>query len=108
MNPSAFIVVAFLCADNETEALCNVGILLFLLNHQASLPPQGEHGGKEGELLHVGVDVVEPELVHRQEGPGSSYAGAAVHQNRACFLVWLSVDLLQGVCLMDHIQKHPG
>ena len=65
------------------ETLCNVGILLFLLNHKAPLPPQGEHGGKDGELLHVGVDVVEPELVHRQEGSGPSHSGAAVHQNRA-------------------------
>ena len=83
VNPSAFfIVVPFLCANDKTETLCNVGILLFLLNHKAPLPPQGEHGGKDGELLHVGVHVVEPELVHRQEGSGPSHSGAAVHQNR--------------------------
>ena len=99
MNPSAFVVVAFLRADDETEEkaliwhfsefppkperLCDVGILLFLLNHKAALPPQSEHGGEDGELLHVGVDVVEPELVHRQEGSGPSYSSAAVHQDRA-------------------------
>ena len=94
----AFIVVPFLCADDKTEekalhtshffnfspipeTLCDVGILLFLLNHKTPLPPQGEHGGKDGELLHVGVHVVEPELVHRQEGSGPSNSGAAVHQN---------------------------
>ena len=79
MNPSAFVVVAFLRADDETEEkaliwhfsvfkperLCDVGVLLFLLNHKAALPPQGEYGGEDGELLHIGVDVVEPELVHR-------------------------------------------
>ena len=49
---------------NLPEALCNVGILLLLLNHLAPLLPQLKHGGEDGELLDVGVDVVEPELVH--------------------------------------------
>ena len=75
--------LGFLELLTQPETLCNVGILLFLLNHKAPLPPQGEHGGKDGELLHVGVGVVEPELVHRQEGSGPSHSGAAVHQNRA-------------------------
>ena len=64
------------------EALGDVGILFFLLDHQASLPPEGNHGGHDGELVDVGVEVVQPELVHRQEGSGPSHAGAAVHQNR--------------------------
>ena len=46
------------------EALSDVGILLLLLDHQAPLLPQLEHGGEDGELLDLGVDVVEPELVH--------------------------------------------
>ena len=46
------------------EALGNVGILLFLLDHQAPLLPQLKHGGEDGELLDLRVDVVEPELVH--------------------------------------------
>ena len=65
------------------ETLGNVGILFFLLDHQASLPSEGNHRGQDGELVDVGVEVVQPELVHRQEGPGSSHAGAAVHQDRA-------------------------
>ena len=46
------------------EALSDVGILLFLLDHQAPLLPQLKHGGEDGELLDLRVDVVEPELVH--------------------------------------------
>ena len=95
MNPSAFVVVAFLRADDKTEEkaliwhfsvfkpdrLCDVGVLLFLLNHKAALPPQGEHSGKDRELVDLGVDVVEPELVHRQEGSSPSHTGAAVNQD---------------------------
>ena len=65
------------------ETLGNVGVLLFLLDHKAPLPPQSEHSGEDGELLHVGVNVVEPELVHRQEGACSSNSCAAVHQDCA-------------------------
>ena len=68
---------------SEPETLCNVGILLFLLDHKAPLPPEGEHRGKDGEVLHVGVDVVQPELVHRQEGSSSSHSGTAVYQDCA-------------------------
>ena len=67
----------------QPETLCNVGILFFLLNHKAPLPPEGEHRGKDGEVLHVGVDVVQPELVHRQEGSSSSPSGTAVYQDCA-------------------------
>ena len=63
------------------EALGDVGILFFLLDHQASLPPEGNHGGHDGELVDVGVEVVQPELVHRQEGSGSSHTSTAVHQD---------------------------
>ena len=63
------------------EALGDVGILFFLLDHQASLPPEGNHGGHDGELIDVGVEVVQPELVHRQEGSGSSHTSTAVHQD---------------------------
>ena len=46
------------------EALGNVGILFPLLDHQASLPPECNHGGQDGELVDVGVEVVQPELVN--------------------------------------------
>ena len=59
----------------------NVSVLLFLLNHQASLLPQFEHSGIEGKLSDVGVDVVEPELVHRQERSGSPNSCTAVDQD---------------------------
>ena len=73
----------FILLFSEPETLCYVGILLFLLDHKTPLPPEGEHSGEDGELLHARVDVVQPELVHRQEGSSSSHSGAAVHQNRA-------------------------
>ena len=63
------------------ETLGNVGVLLFLLDHEAPLPPQSEHSGEDRELLDVGVDVVEPELVHGQEGARPSNSCAAVHQD---------------------------
>ena len=63
------------------ETLGNVGILFFLLDHQASLPSEGNHRGQDGELVDVGVEVVQPELVHRQEGSGPSHSSAAVHQD---------------------------
>ena len=63
------------------EAFGNVGILFLLLNHQASLLPQLKHGGEDRELSDVGVDVVEPELVHRQERSGSPNSCAAVDQD---------------------------
>ena len=63
------------------EAFGNVGILFLLLNHQASLLPQLKDSGKDRELSYVGVDVVEPELVHRQERSGSSNPGTAVDQD---------------------------
>ena len=62
------------------ETFCNVSVLLFLLNHQASLLPHLEHSGIEGKLPDVGVDVVEPELVHRQERSGSSYPSTTMDQ----------------------------
>ena len=65
------------------EALGDVGVLLFLLDHQAPLLPQLEHGGEDGELLDLRVDVVEPELVHGQEGACSSNTSTAVDQDSA-------------------------
>ena len=62
------------------EAFGNVGILLLLLNHQASLLPQLKDSGEDRELSNVGVDVVEPELVHRQERSCSSNPSTAVDQ----------------------------
>ena len=62
------------------EALSDVGILLFLLDHQAPLLPQLEHGGEDGELLDLGVNVVEPELVHCQERSSSPNSCTAVDQ----------------------------
>ena len=63
------------------EALGDVGILFFLLDHQTSLPPEGNHGGHDGELVDVGVEVVQPELVHCQEGSSPSHTSTAVHQD---------------------------
>ena len=57
--------------------------MFLLLNHQASLLPQLKDGGEDRELPDVGVDVVEPELVHRQERSSSSYSGTAVDQDSA-------------------------
>ena len=65
----------------QPETLCNVDILLFLLNHEAPLLSEGKHGGKDRELLDVWVDVVEPELVHSQKGPRPSNSCAALHQD---------------------------
>ena len=65
----------------QPETLCNEDILLFLLHHEAPLLPEGKHCGEDGELLDVGVDVVEPELVHGQEGARPSNSCAAVHQD---------------------------
>ena len=62
------------------ETFCNVSILLFLLNHEPPLLPQLEYSGKEGKLSDVGVDVVEPELVHRQERSSSPNSCAALDQ----------------------------
>ena len=64
------------------EALGDVGVLFFLLDHQASLPPEGNHRGHDGELVDVGVEVVQPELVHRNEGPSPSNSSTAVDENR--------------------------
>ena len=84
----------------STQSLClNVDILLFLLNQKTALSPHdGEHSGKDGELLLVRLDVVHPELVHvgvepklvhfviqaelehHQEGSSSSNCSTAVHQ----------------------------
>ena len=65
------------------EAFGNVGILFLLLDHQAPLLPQLKHGGEDRELSNVGVDVVEPELVHRQERSGSPNSCTAVDQDCA-------------------------
>ena len=63
------------------ETFGNVRVLFFLLDHQDSLLPERNHGGQDGELVDVGVEVVEPELVHRQEGSGPSHSSTAVHQD---------------------------
>ena len=63
------------------EAFGNVGILFLLLDHQAPLLPQLKHGGEDGELLDLRVDVVEPELVHGQERSSSSYSSTAVDED---------------------------
>ena len=63
------------------EALGNVGVLFLLLDHQASLPPEGNHSGQDGELVDVGVEEVEPQLVHGQEGSRPSDSSTAVDQD---------------------------
>ena len=63
------------------EALGDVGILLFLLDHQAPLLPQLEHGVLDGQLLHVGVLDVQPELEDGNVGACPPYPGTAVNQN---------------------------
>ena len=62
------------------ETFCNVSVLLFLLDHKTPLLPQLEHSGIKGKLSYVGVDVVEPELVHRQERSSSPNSCTAVDQ----------------------------
>ena len=63
------------------EALGNVGVLFLLLDHQASLSPEGNHSGQDGELVNVGVEEIEPELVHCQEGSRPSDSSTAVDQD---------------------------
>ena len=68
---------------SQPEASGNVSILLLLLNHQATLSSEGKHQGKDREAGHIGVEVVQPELVNCQKGSRSSYSGAAMHQDGA-------------------------
>ena len=46
------------------QTLGNIDVLLFLLNHLTPLPPQRDHNGQDGQLFHLRVEVIEPELVH--------------------------------------------
>ena len=68
---------------NQPEASGNVHILFLLLNHQATLSSEGNHQGEDGELCHIGVEVVEPEFVDGQKGSRSSYTGTTMHQDCA-------------------------
>ena len=49
--------------------------------NQAPHPPECNHCGHDGELLDVGVEEVEPQLVHCQVRSGSSNPGTAVDQD---------------------------
>ena len=94
----SFVVSSFFYADDETEEekdltfcflVCcqpetfgDIGVLLFLLNHQTALPPHSEHGVHDVQLGHLHVEEVQPQLVHCDEGPCPSDARAAVDKNR--------------------------
>ena len=49
--------------------------------NQAPHPPECNHGRHDGELLDIGVEEVEPELVHRQISSGPSNPGTAMDQD---------------------------
>ena len=49
--------------------------------NQAPHPPECNHGRHDGELLDIGVEEVEPELVHRQISSGPSNSSTAVDQD---------------------------
>ena len=67
---------------HQPETFGNVGVLLLLLDHQTALPPHCDHGVHDGELGDLRVEVVQPELVHCNEGPSPSNSSAAVDENR--------------------------
>ena len=66
----------------QPETFGDVGVLLFLLNHQTALPPHSEHGVHDVQLGHLHVEEVQPQLVNCDEGPCPSDASAAVDKNR--------------------------
>ena len=68
-KPYQFSILRFwkICFQISPQTLGNIDVLLFVLNHLTPLPPQRDHNGQDGQLLHVRVEVVEPELVHHQE-----------------------------------------
>ena len=66
---------------SQPEASGNVNILFLLLNHQTTLSSEGDYQGKDREVCHVGVEVVQPELVHRQKGSRSSHSRATMYQD---------------------------
>ena len=73
--------ICFLFFKYQPETFGNVGVLFLLLDHQTALPPHRGHGVHDGQLGDLRVEVVQPELVHRDEGPGPSDSGAAVDKN---------------------------
>ena len=94
----SFVVSSFFHADNETEekslrlsfskhqpeTFGNVGVLFLLLDHQTTLPPHRKHGVHDGQLGDLRVEVLQPELVHSDEGASPSDSGTAVDQNCPC------------------------
>ena len=72
----------------------------------------------ESMHLHLGVVVVQPELVHRDIGAGSSHSGAAVDQNWTLFICKLrrqdnlrafkiTRGLQPNINAVDQIHQHP-
>ena len=90
-------MIVALILNPSPEALGYVGVLLLLLDHKAPQdkkmekqkknenqsphPSECNHCGHDGELLDIGVEEVEPELVNRQISSGSSNPGTAVDQD---------------------------
>ena len=74
-------VFRFSFFKHQPETFGNVGVLFLLLDHETALPPHRDHGVHDGELGDLRVEVVQPELVHCNEGPRPSNSGAAVDEN---------------------------
>ena len=94
----SFVVSSFFHADNEAEkkvlgfsyskhqpeTFGNVGVLFLLLDHQTTLPPHGGDRVHDGQLGDLRVEVVQPQLVHSDEGARPTNSGTAVNQNCPC------------------------
>ena len=66
------------------EASGDVVVLHGLLDHQAPLLPQGQHGGHDGQGGAGGGLVVQPQLVEGHEGACAADPCAAVDQHGTC------------------------
>ena len=88
------------------EASCNIDILLFLLDHQAPLPPQFEHCVLDGQLLNVGVLDVHPELEDGNVGARSPNPCTTVHQDWPLSICKLRFDHLVSNLVLWNVMLH--
>ena len=88
------------------EAPCNIDILLFLLDHQAPLLPEFDHSVLEGQLLHVGVLDVQPELEDSNEGARSPNPSTAVYQDWPLSICKLIFDHLVSNLVLRNFMLH--